>query len=175
MSQCPFCGHVNIQGVDECEQCQQPLTDLHLPERLGSVEQSLLTDRVSMLHPRVPKVVPPSLAVGDVLRILSSEAIGCVLVVDAGKIVGIFSERDALLRLNTRAAELAGRPISEFMTKAPQSLEASAKIAFAVQRMDLGHYRHVPIVNSTGEAVGVISVRNILAYLAERMGVAVGS
>ena len=171
MSQCPYCGHVNIRGVDECAECQQALTDLHLPERPGPVEQSLLTDRVGVLHPASPRTVPSSLAVGEVLKILAGEASGCVLVVDAGKIAGIFSERDALMRLNTRAAELADRPISEFMTPAPETLTTTAKIAFAVQRMDLGSYRHVPIVDTVGQATGVISVRDILRYLTERMGI----
>ena len=176
MSQCPYCGHVNIQGVDECAECQQSLTDVHLPERPDPVEQALLTERVGALHSASPpRTVPSSLAVGEVFKILADEASGCVLVVDAGKLVGIFSERDALMRLNARAAELANRPISEFMTPAPETLKVTAKIAFAVQRMDLGHYRHVPIVDPAGQATGVISVRDILRYLTERMGVTTDS
>jgi CBS domain-containing protein len=173
MSRCPSCGHVNIEGVDECEQCEQPFADLHLADVAGPVEGSLLSDRVSVLRPK-PRTVAPDVAVGEVLKIMAGEAIGCVLVVAGRRLVGIFSERDALMRLNTDAAELAGRPVSEFMTPQPECLEPDAKIAFAVQRMDLGGYRHVPIVDREGLAVGVISVRDILQYLTSKMRAADG-
>ena len=169
MTQCPACGHLNIDGVDECEQCLQSLSDLHLAETSGPVEQSLLSDRISALEPNPPRVVPPTLAVGEVLEILAAERIGCVLVVQDDRLVGIFSERDALLRLNTEADALSARPVSEFMTPAPETLAPTAKIAFALQRMDLGGYRHIPIVDRDGRATGIISVRNVLAYLTARM------
>ena len=60
--------------------------------------------------------------------------------------VGIFSERDALMRLNVDAAQLAGRPMREFMTASPDTLETDAPIAFALHKMDVGGYRHMPIM-----------------------------
>ena len=54
------------------------------------------------------------------------------------------------------------------MTPNPQTLRLDAKIAFALQRMDLGGFRHVPVVSRHNEPVGVISVRDILDYLTER-------
>jgi CBS domain-containing protein len=56
------------------------------------------------------------------------------------------------------------------MTASPQTLDQDAKVAFAVQRMDLGGYRHIPIVDDEDRLVGTISVRDILAYLTEKMG-----
>ena len=55
------------------------------------------------------------------------------------------------------------------MTPNPQTLVADAKIAFAVHRMDLGGYRHLPIVDERGELVGIISARDILRHLTENM------
>ena len=55
------------------------------------------------------------------------------------------------------------------MTPNPQTLVANAKIAFAVQRMDLGGYRHLPIVGEAGELVGIISARDILRHLTDVM------
>ena len=55
------------------------------------------------------------------------------------------------------------------MTTNPESLDRSAKVAFAVQRMDLGGFRHVPIVDEEKRLTGVISVRDILHYLTEKM------
>jgi CBS domain-containing protein len=73
------------------------------------------------------------------------------------------------LKLNTAAVELSGRPVSEFMTPKPQTLDTDARLAFAVQRMDMGAYRHLPIVDSHGELVGIISARDILRHLMESL------
>ena len=128
-----------------------------------------MKDRVFTLSPKQPCTVSPDTTVGKVLHEMASNQIGCVMVVEGGQPVGIFSEYDALMKLNTEAASLSERPISEFMTPNPETLKESAKIAFAVHRMDLGGYRHLPIVSKENELQGIISVRAILDYLTERM------
>jgi CBS domain-containing protein len=165
---CPDCGFENIEGIDACEQCQQPLTNLGWRMRNSSVEASLFRDRIAALEPKRPATVPPSASVGDVLNKMAGDSIGCVVVVHGEEVVGIFSERDALLRLNIEAAQLSQRPISEFMTPQPETLETDDKIAFALHKMDLGGYRHVPILEG-GRLKGVISVRDILRYLTQRI------
>lgn len=174
MTICPYCEFENIDGADLCDDCGQALTDLHLGEPGSPVERSLLRDRLSELDPRLPITVPASTPVRKVLRTMVDERIGCVIVLDQDRIAGIFSERDALVRLNTQAAALGDRPVSQFMTSDPQTLEATAKVAFAVHRMDQGSYRHVPIVDAEGNPEGIISVRDILRYLTDRMSASAG-
>lgn len=165
---CPDCGFENIEGIDACEQCEQPLTNLGWRMRSSSVEAGLFRDRIAALEPKRPTTVTPATSVGDVLGKMAGDSIGCVIVVDGDEVVGIFSERDALLKLNIDAAQVADRPISEFMTPQPETLEAEDKIAYALHKMDLGGYRHVPILEG-GRLKGVISVRDILRYLTLRI------
>ncbi|MCA9184252.1 MAG: CBS domain-containing protein [Pirellulaceae bacterium] len=165
---CPYCDAENIQGADVCSDCGHTLADLHLPSPATEVERSLLRDRLDTLAPKTPIVVSSRTSVGDVLQLLVARKIGAVFVVEGSQVVGVFTEKDALMRLGTRAAELRNEPISKFMTANPQSLEVTAKIAFAVRTMDDGSFRHIPVV-SGGEPVGVISVRDILQYLAGAM------
>ena len=169
MITCPFCGADNIPGTDDCAECGQSIGDTHLAPPRDDVERSLLRDRVSMLNPKKPITVGPTTPVGEVLRKMVEHRIGCVIVVEEDRPIGLFSERDGLRKLNTAAAELSARPVSEFMTPNPQTLVVDAKIAFAVQRMDLGGYRHLPIVGDDGSVVGIISARDILRYLTEAM------
>ena len=166
---CPFCDAEVIEGADTCDACGQPLTESHLPIPATGVERALLGDRVRLFQGRQPMVVSPSMPVREVLRLLVDNKIGCVLVADQGKLAGIFTERDALLKLGERAAELGGRPVAEFMTSKVESLPPTAKIAFAVHRMDQGGYRHVPVVDEQGRAVGIFSVRDILSYLTRKL------
>jgi CBS domain-containing protein len=176
MITCPYCSAGNIEGVDECIECGQPLTDMYLRDPANNVEYSLLNDRVAALSPKTPVSVASTTPVGVVLNQMVEKSIGCVMVLnEMRELIGIFSERDALLKLNDQAAELFDRPIAEFMTANQQVLAANAKIAFAVQRMDLGGYRHIPIVDDKDKLTGVISVRDILRYLTDKMMATPGS
>jgi CBS domain-containing protein len=166
---CPFCSAENIEGTDECAECQQPLTEMSIRVPASSVEAALLRDRIEILWPKSPSTVPPDKPVGQVLKKMVAEAIGCVMVVDNdGNLLGIFSERDALMKLNAEASRMMDKPISEFMTPKPVTLETSDRIAFALHKMNVGGYRHVPIMFS-GKLAGVISIRDILRYLTERI------
>jgi CBS domain-containing protein len=169
MNFCPYCDTENIEGADDCVECGQPLDDTHLAPPNSEVERSLLRDRISALVPKKPITAAPTTPVGEVLRLMVEHRIGCVVVADGNQPVGIFSERDALRKINIEAPNLAARPVREFMTPHPQTLVADAKIAFAVQRMDLGGYRHLPIVGERGELVGIISARDILRHLTDNM------
>jgi CBS domain-containing protein len=168
---CPYCQAENIEGADECAECNEPLVDLSVRIPATSVEADLLRDRIERLWPKSPSTVSPATPVGQVLQKMVDERIGCVMIVDAGKLVGIFSERDALMKLNTDAARLLSKPISQFMTPDPVTLETNDKIAFALHKMNIGGYRHIPILFE-GKLAGVISIRDILRYLTERIAAA---
>jgi CBS domain-containing protein len=168
---CPYCDAENIEGADECEACNESLSEMSVRVPASSVEADLLRDRIERLWPKSPSTVPPTMPVGQVLKKMVDQTIGCVMIVDGGKLIGIFSERDALMKLNTDAPRLIDRPISQFMTPDPVTLEANDKIAFALHKMNVGGYRHIPILFS-GKLVGVISIRDILRYLTERIAAA---
>ena len=170
---CPYCQAENIEGEDECVECNQPLTDLSIRVPTSSVEADLIRDRIERLWPKSPSTVPPDRPVGQVLKKMVGETIGCVMVVDGDELVGIFSERDALMKLNVDATKFAERPIAQFMTPQPATLETNDRIAFALHRMNIGHYRHLPILFN-GKLAGVVSIRDILRYLTERIAAAAG-
>jgi CBS domain-containing protein len=161
---CPACGYDNIDGVDTCEECEASLVFQSKPEPKSNLEKSIWKDRIKLLSPVKPLAVTPRTTVREVLKLLVDRRIGCVLVVDDGKLVGIFSERDALLRLNADAAALGSEPISNYMTSPAESLGLEDRIAFALHKMDVGGYRHIPIVDG-GSPCGIISIRDILRYM----------
>jgi CBS domain-containing protein len=171
---CPYCEAENIEGADECDACGEALTDLSVRIPSTSVEADLLRDRIERLWPKTPTTVTPDTPVGDVLDKMVEAKIGCVMVVDQGdkgKLVGIFSERDALMKLNTDAPKFMARPISQFMTPDPVTLETNDRIAYALHKMNVGGYRHIPILFQ-GKLAGVISIRDILRYLTDRIAAA---
>jgi len=98
---------------------------------------------------------------------LAEHNVGCVLVVFCDVPVGIFSERDLLMRIGDRLDELGDHPIRHFMTPAPETLSPDASIAFALNRMALCDFRHIPIEQNE-RPVGVISVRDVLRYVGQQ-------
>jgi CBS domain-containing protein len=163
---CPHCAHENIDGADVCDECQQPLDYLTDPQPATDLEQRLIETPLRRLVRGAgqPVVVSPSTPVAEVLKVLVERRIGCVLVVDRDHLVGIFSERDALLRLNVNAARMGSSPISEVMTPNPETLDLDDKIAFALHKMDVGHYRHLPLLDD-GRVAAIVSARDILRFI----------
>ena len=170
MIACPFCGSENTEGSDICNDCQHSLTDLSHPSFETPVERGLMKDRIETLSPKTPYTVSPQTSIGEVLNQMTSASIGCVMIVDGDALLGIFSEYDELMKVNTDAAQMAARPISTVMTSDPVTLEATDRIAYALHKMHVGGYRHLPIMTK-GKLSGVVSIRDILNYLAVRIGV----
>jgi CBS domain-containing protein len=167
MMLCPYCGAEYIEGSDLCDQCQNSLTDLFLRPPATDVERGLLRDRIESLKPKKPLSVGPDTPIGEVLKTMLDRGIGCIMVVDGERLLGIFSERDAVMRLNVDAARMSGRPVSEVMTVTPATLRARDKIAFALHRMNVGGFRHLPILDDDDKLIGVVSIRDILRYLTD--------
>jgi len=154
-------------GVEE--EYDEPLEASELANQL---EANIMSDDISSLAPREHPVVSPNTPVGEVLDLLVAKGVGCAAVVDRvdgeERLVGIFSERDALLRLNTEAATLHDRPVSEFMTAEPGTLKVTDKIAFALHKMSVGGYRHIPIIDND-RFQSMVSVRDILKYATSKL------
>ncbi len=132
------------------------------PKRLDN--RVLLRPISTLKYPEHPVSVSPGTAVGAVLEGMVSIRIGAVLVVDGGRVVGIFSERDALLK-GVYRAEAMKRPVREFMTPDPQCLTPHDSIAMALNRMAEGGYRHVPLVDAGGAPVGMLVMRDVVRYV----------
>ncbi len=166
---CPACNHDNIEGVDVCDGCGQPLAHLSEPTPATALEECLLDDPISSLKPKEPVLVPPDMPVGEVLKLQVAKRTGVAIVCEDDLPIGIFSERDALMRINTDISVLRDKPVSEFMTKEPRTLQIDDKVAFAVHRMHQGGYRHLPIIDADGKVTGVVSAREILRYVTDHI------
>lgn len=162
---CPNCGYDNLPGVETCKHCEMDLTQLDLPSANSRIERSLMEDTVSSLKPRPPVSVTPETTVGQVVKTMLDTNVGALLIVDAeGKLEGVFSERDLVARVAGIAGNWEDQPIRDFMTRRPETVQLTDTLAFALHKMDVGGYRHLPVVKE-GKPMGVISVRDMLRYL----------
>lgn len=162
---CPHCAHDNFPGSEQCYNCLADLTQLDRPTAQDRVERSLMEDTVSQLNPRRAITVAPTATVKQAITIMMTHDIGAVLIVDgAGKLLGIFSERDLLTKVADLVVDHTGRPVSGFMTPNPATVRPTDTLAFVLHQMDVGGYRHLPVLQD-GQPFAMISVRDMLHHM----------
>jgi CBS domain-containing protein len=162
---CPNCGQDNLPGSEECSSCLQDLTQLDRPMGQDRVERSLMEDPVHVLQPRPSITVRPTATLREAMEIMLQQDIGALLVVDSeGQLLGIFSERDLLAKVAGLHPSYPELPVAQFMTPRPETVTGDDTLAFALHKMDIGGYRHLP-VTTAGRPTGVISVRDLVRHI----------
>jgi CBS domain-containing protein len=165
---CPSCGHENIEGTDRCDNCMTSLQKLDVPQPDGArgLARSVMEDNLGQLDLEETVAVPSDTPALEVVRKMMAARSGCALVVDADKLVGIFTEHDVLHRLFGEAANPRDVAVKDLMSANPESLRETDSVAAALSKMSLGRYRHIPVVMNDG-SYSVTSIRSVLKYIAK--------
>lgn len=117
---------------------------------------------------RTPVKVRQVTRLADVVTAMREAKHGSVVVCDDdGALVGIFTERDLLRRVDHRTPAWQDQRVSTVMTPQPMVIREDDTFAEAMRRMDAGKLRHLPIVRGR-VPVGIVSVRDLLGYIASR-------
>lgn len=131
--------------------------------RLEAVGLLHTIEELPTLHPVV--TCEQTVSVRRAIEIMQSERIGCVLVIDRDRLVGVFSERDVLMKVAAQDVDIDRMPVAELMTSDPECLARDDELVYALNQMSVGGYRHVPLIDSKGWPTGVVSMRDIVDYL----------
>lgn len=128
--------------------------------------KALQQEKIRNLSTRQAVLVPPDESYHSLIIKLRQARSGCAIVVQNKKVVGIITERDIMIR-GILAKALPQSTAASLMTPNPRLLAMEDSVAVAIRLMHEGKYRHLPIVDAQGEFLGLVSVRDIVAYLAE--------
>jgi len=144
------------------------------------IEEVFRKEKIGRLCRTEPAIAFPETPLSDALERLRGDSGGCVIVVEAAgphgegssekrrwKPVGIFTERDYLDKVALEPSVEGNAALEEFMTANPKVLLQEEGLDTALQLMTKGGYRHLPLVDGEGLLSGVLSVRDIIFYLAE--------
>ena len=99
---------------------------------------------------------------------MHEEGTDCLLVCDRGRLVGIFTDRDAVVRVAGK--RLDAFDVRDFMTPDPVVLRHEDTLAVAVHKMAVGDFRHIPIVDESGSPVGVVAAADVFRHIANALG-----
>jgi|TARA_B100000401_G_scaffold402913_1_gene316140 CBS domain-containing protein len=126
-----------------------------------------IQDPISSLGLQPPLVVELGTNMKNALNSLQQEKQNCLLITDNNKLKGILTERDILLKVTGKGFDLDLVTVDEFMTEDPEYLSPEDPLAYALNKMHIGGFRHVPIVNDLMKPVGLISISNIISTIAD--------
>jgi len=155
-----------MEGVDRCEECMTSLFNLDVVQAgRESLTRSVMEDDISHLDQEFLSVSPNTSAL-EVIGKMKAAGLGCALVLEEGKLVGIFTERDLLNKLTGKDARPDNTIVKELMSPDPEILSEKDSVATAVNKMSMGRYRHIPVLKADG-SYSVTSIKHVLKYIAK--------
>lgn len=131
---------------------------------IGRLE--LRTEKARVLARPDPATISPHTSIGDALAQMRAHGGDAILIKDAGRLAGILTERDVLTRVLGVGVD-ESQPVSTVMTANPKTLSADASLFQAMQAMESGHYRNVPLTEPDGTVVGLLRQQDLIEFIAE--------
>jgi CBS domain-containing protein len=128
--------------------------------------RELRTEKLKALGHRDPVIVAPGSSIADAVAVMQQNGGEAVLVCAGTRLLGILTERDVLLKVLARGVD-GDAEVDRFMTARPDTLTAESTVEEALQMMERGGYRTIPLVDQDGRPDGVLRQQDILAFVAE--------
>ena len=164
---CPTCRHDNFEGEDTCTNCGADLVSNDRPEATFEYRDTVLGEHLEALGIGAFQTIAPSEGVANAIRAMHLMGTDCLLVVEDGTLVGIFTDRDALAKATDK--RLALYTVGDFMTPDPVVLRREDTLAVAIHKMAVGEFRHIPIVDD-GRPIGVVAAADLFRHLVSALG-----
>lgn len=112
--------------------------------------------------------IAPDRSVADAVALLAERRIGAVPVLEGGRVVGMFSERDVIRCLQERGAVALDQPVSAVMTAPAVTVACDDAVLGALSLMTRRRIRHLPVVEA-GTIVGIVSIGDLVKYRIDRI------
>ncbi len=164
---CPVCRFDNFEGDDNCSNCGADLATSDTPQPAQEFHDTILGDHLDRLGIGSPQTVDPRMPVSEAIRQMHESNTDCLLVTEGGKLVGIFTDRDAVVKVAGKRQDAFD--VRDFMTPDPVVLRHNDTIAVAIHKMAIGEFRHIPIVED-GRPIGVVAAADVFRHLVESLG-----
>lgn len=114
-----------------------------------------------------PATVETTATVIEAVQVMAEEGVGAVAVVEGGRLRGIFTERDVMLRVVLREKRPSETRMVEVMTSPVETADEETTAEDALTFMLEHHIRHLPLVGKDGQLLGMVSIRNLLEHKVE--------
>ena len=147
---------------------QDPLENYDPKTYRDRLEEALAEETVSAIRSRPYAEISPDKTVYGALQALAGLKVASLLVVEDHKLIGVFTERDALERVASRYREVKDLPVREVMTSNPVVVYQTDPAGAALSAIAVAGYRHVPVLDIDENVVGVISPHRVFEFIQKR-------
>jgi len=131
------------------------------------ITSALKESTLARLKLRKPVMVETGSDVSAAIAKMNKTDLGYVLIMDNDNLIGIFTERDILMKMAS-IAETGDKTVDEFMTPEPVTLGINNSIAKAVSQMSAHGYRHLPVMDENGDkCVGLLTSKSIVKFVVD--------
>ena len=113
-----------------------------------------------VVQPQKLASVAPEVMAVDAARLMADRRIGAILVVSGDRMIGIITERDIAFKVVAGGLDPRSTPVSAVMTKDPQTIGPHAHPLAALELMQNGRFRHLPVFDD-GAVIGIVSIRDL--------------
>ena len=103
----------------------------------------------------------PETTVSKAGVLMTKRNVGAVMVVERGRLIGIFTERDVVTRVIAQGRDPATTKLADVMTIAPKTVDPEKSYGYALVIMQENGFRHVPVIEN-GKPIGIVSSRNAM-------------
>ncbi len=166
---CPECQHDNIEGVDVCANCGQ---DLYSLDRAASTRSGRGPEFIYERLAEIPAQSPVRVSVTDPValsvRLMQNADTDCLLVMSGSSLAGIITPWDILHKVAGPTEDLNAVTCGQIMTADPVFLRDDDDIAVALNKMSIGGFRHIPLLQG-GTPTAVVSIRDLFKHIAHHL------
>jgi len=161
---CPACDHDNIPGQDLCENCGLDLAGLDVEAGGVDADDPLFGITLGEVALKEPLVLSVDATVAEAIDLMKARQEGCVFITDGGALAGVLTERDVGARVAVPGRDPARTSVRDVMTPNPVTLSRTDPLAWALHRMGVDGYRHIPVLDNE-QLIGFLSSRTVLQIL----------
>jgi CBS domain-containing protein len=145
----------------------EPADTAEIEDELREIRGALVNGTVTTLGPAEPICLPASATVRDAVdRMMAGRQAGVLVVDGAGRLAGIFTERDVLTRVVGKGRDARSTRLADVMTASPEALTSRHRVAYAIHCMSVAGYRTVPLVDDERRPVGIVTATDVIRWLA---------
>jgi CBS domain-containing protein len=164
---CPECRFDNIEGADYCANCGHDLYGLDAADAVGTSREFIHQD-LAEVPARGPVKVAASDPVALAVRMMQHTDTNCVLVMDGNHLAGIITPWDVLHKVAGPTEDLNAVTCAQVMTADPVFLRDNDDIAVAINKMSIGGFRHIPLLQ--GETpIAVVSIGDLFKHISHHL------
>ncbi len=151
------------------EAFEDPLSNFDPPQYKSELQRVLAEELAGGIECRPYKTIDAGASIREAVKTLGETKVSSLLVVEADKVVGIFTERDVLEKVAEDYPTLADSPVSQVMTSDPTVVYESDPAAAAVAAIAVAGHRHVPVLKVDSSLLGIVSPRRFIQFLDQHL------